>query len=184
MFQAVKGFKKEDLKCVAAEIGEEMLLNITIVGLKDIILNSNEFKKIPEFVQEFIRNMLERKLQEAEKDKQKERELEVSKLEAEKEIELARIQFQNRGESFSSNSTADLNNSKRKFTLPRLELRQFSDNSKVWLPFWSQFEQIHKDEDITPEDKFQYLVQATVTGSHARQIVEMLTVSIGAPDLL
>ncbi|GFW71992.1 uncharacterized protein TNCV_4788801 [Trichonephila clavipes] len=41
-----------------------------------------------------------------------------------------------------------------------------------WLPFWSQFEQVHKDEDIAPEDKFQHLVQATVSGSRAREIVE------------
>ncbi|GFY33686.1 DUF1758 domain-containing protein [Trichonephila clavipes] len=109
----------------------------------------------------------------AEKDKkEKEHKLETRKLEAEKEIELAKIQFQNRGESFSSNSSADLNNSKRKFTFPKLEFRQFGDSIKDWLPFWSQFEQIHKDEDIAPEDKFQYLIQATVSGSRARKIVE------------
>ncbi|GFT42630.1 uncharacterized protein TNCV_2165321 [Trichonephila clavipes] len=56
----------------------------------------------------------------------------------------------------------------------RLELRQFGDNIKDWLlsPFWSQFEQIHKDEDIAPNDKFQYLIQATVSGPRAREIVE------------
>ncbi|GFU51507.1 uncharacterized protein TNCV_81451 [Trichonephila clavipes] len=67
---------------------------------------------------------------------------------------------------------ADLNNSKRKFTLPRLEFRQFGDNIKDWFPFCSQFEQIYKDEDIAPEHKFQCLVQATVSGSRAREIVK------------
>ncbi|GFY03942.1 integrase catalytic domain-containing protein [Trichonephila clavipes] len=162
-----------DIKYVAAEIGEEISWNIKIVGLKDLILNSIEYKKDPEFVQEHLRNVVsERKLQETEKDKkEKEHELEIRKLEAVKELELTRIQFQNKSESFSSNSTADLNNSKRKFTLPRLKLRQFGDNIKDWLPFWSQFEQIHKDEDIAPEDKFRYLVQATVSSSRAREIV-------------
>ncbi|GFT81181.1 uncharacterized protein TNCV_5089981 [Trichonephila clavipes] len=59
------------------------------------------------------------------------------------------------------------------FMLPRLEFRQFGDNIKDWLPFWSPFEQIHnKEEDIAPEDKFQYLVQAKFSGSHAREIAE------------
>ncbi|GFU04800.1 hypothetical protein TNCV_2275091 [Trichonephila clavipes] len=53
MFQAIKGFKKENLKYVAAEIGKE-ISNITIAGLKDLILNGNECKKDPEFVQEFL----------------------------------------------------------------------------------------------------------------------------------
>ncbi|GFV91142.1 uncharacterized protein TNCV_896631 [Trichonephila clavipes] len=57
--------------------------------------------------------------------------------------------------------------------MPRLEFRQFGDNIKDWLPFWSQFEQIHKDENIAPEDKFQYLVQLTFSGSRAREIVEI-----------
>ncbi|GFR33215.1 hypothetical protein TNCT_13891 [Trichonephila clavata] len=66
MFQAVKGFKKEDFKYVAAEIGEEISLNITIAGLKGLILYSNEYKNDPEFGQEFLRNVVsERKLQEA-----------------------------------------------------------------------------------------------------------------------
>ncbi|GFQ89087.1 hypothetical protein TNCT_290041 [Trichonephila clavata] len=95
MFQAVKGFKKEDLKYVAAEIGEEISSNTTISGLKDLILNSNEYKNDPESLQEFFRNVVsERKLQEAEKNK--EQELEIRELEAEKELELARIQCQNR----------------------------------------------------------------------------------------
>ncbi|GFT81182.1 hypothetical protein TNCV_5089991 [Trichonephila clavipes] len=72
MFQAVKGFKKVNLKYVAAEIGEEISSNIPIAGLKDLILNSNDYRKNMEFAQEFLRNVVsERKLQEAEKDKKK-----------------------------------------------------------------------------------------------------------------
>jgi hypothetical protein len=39
------------------------------------------------------------------------------------------------------------------------------------LPFWNQFQKIDQDE-ISPDDKFQYLVQATVAGSRAREVVE------------
>ncbi|GFQ68932.1 hypothetical protein TNCT_315601 [Trichonephila clavata] len=72
MFQAVKGFKK-DLKYDAAEIGEEISSNVTIAVLKDLVLNSNEYKNDPEFMKEFLRNVTERKLQETEKDKKRAR---------------------------------------------------------------------------------------------------------------
>ncbi|GFW82408.1 uncharacterized protein TNCV_3818881 [Trichonephila clavipes] len=40
------------------------------------------------------------------------------------------------------------------------------------LQFWSRFQHIHDDDEIAPENKFQYLVQATVNGSRAREVVE------------
>ena len=56
--------------------------------------------------------------------------------------------------------------------MPKLELRQFSGDLKDWLPFWSQFEHVHNDLDIAPENKFQYLIQSTVSKSRAREVVE------------
>ena len=38
--------------------------------------------------------------------------------------------------------------------------------------FLSQFEQTVKDEDIFLEDKFQYVIQATVAISRAQEIVD------------
>ncbi|GFX64359.1 uncharacterized protein TNCV_1413421 [Trichonephila clavipes] len=52
------------------------------------------------------------------------------------------------------------------------EFRQFSGGVKDWIQFWSQFQHIHDDDEIAPENKFQYLVQATVNGSRAREVVE------------
>jgi len=60
----------------------------------------------------------------------------------------------------------------RKFKLPKLEFRKFGGDFKDWLPFWSQFQKIDLDQEISPDDKFQYLVQATVAGTKAREIVE------------
>jgi len=60
----------------------------------------------------------------------------------------------------------------RKFKLPVIEFRKFSGNVRDWLSFWAQFNKIHTDENIDDEDKFQYLLQATVTGSRARAVVE------------
>ncbi|GBL98576.1 hypothetical protein AVEN_19648-1 [Araneus ventricosus] len=56
--------------------------------------------------------------------------------------------------------------------LALLQFRQFGDDLKDWLPFWGQFKHIDKDDDIAPENKFQYLVQATVVDSIAREVVE------------
>jgi hypothetical protein len=52
----------------------------------------------------------------------------------------------------------------RKFKLPKLEFRIFGGKLKDWMPFWSQFQKIHLDKEIPPDDKFQYLVQARWQG--------------------
>ncbi|GFU14042.1 putative RNA-directed DNA polymerase from transposon X-element [Trichonephila clavipes] len=60
---------------------------------------------------------------------------------------------------------------KRKFKLPKLELRKFSGEPKDFLPFWSQFEKIHQDTTIAEEDKFQYLLRCVVPDSKAARLV-------------
>lgn len=59
-----------------------------------------------------------------------------------------------------------------KFKLPVLEFKKFDGTIKDWLPFWSQFRKIHDDLDLDLSDKVEYLVQATVAGSRARQLVD------------
>ncbi|GFT87370.1 putative RNA-directed DNA polymerase from transposon X-element [Trichonephila clavipes] len=59
---------------------------------------------------------------------------------------------------------------KRKFKLPKLELRKFSGEPKDYLAFWSQFEKIHMDATIA-EDKFQYLLQCLVPDSKAARLM-------------
>ncbi|XP_050309972.1 uncharacterized protein LOC126745954 [Anthonomus grandis grandis] len=61
---------------------------------------------------------------------------------------------------------------KRKFKLPILEFKKFDGTIKDWLPFWSQFKKIHDDLDLDLGDKVEYLIQATVPGSRARQLVD------------
>src|SRR5436190_5722303 len=62
--------------------------------------------------------------------------------------------------------------SKKRFKLPTIEFIKFSGKLEEWLPFWSQFRRIDEDDEIDEVDKFQYLLQATVPKSKARQIVE------------
>ncbi|GBM65297.1 hypothetical protein AVEN_15377-1 [Araneus ventricosus] len=68
-------------------------------------------------------------------------------------------------------STKDFSE-KRKFKLPKIELKKFDGDAKDYLIFWSQFRKIHEDASIPNEDKFQYLLQAVVPKSKAAPVVE------------
>lgn len=61
---------------------------------------------------------------------------------------------------------------RRKFKLPIIELTKCDGNIREWLPFWGQFSKIDSDSDIDNNDKVLYLIQSTVPGSRARQLVE------------
>ncbi|KAJ8980827.1 hypothetical protein NQ317_018407 [Molorchus minor] len=74
--------------------------------------------------------------------------------------------------SVISNGTVNSRSGRRKFKLPTLEFKKFDGNIKEWLPFWSQFQKVHEDPDIDLNDKVEYLIQAMVPGSRARQLVD------------
>ncbi|CAG7785931.1 unnamed protein product [Allacma fusca] len=61
---------------------------------------------------------------------------------------------------------------KNQYRLPKLEFKKYGGDAKDWLGFWSQFKQIDQNAAMASEDKFQYLIQATVEGSTAREVVE------------
>lgn len=61
---------------------------------------------------------------------------------------------------------------KRKFKLPIIQFKQYDGSIRDWLNFWSQFKKIDADSEIDNCDKIEYLIQATVVDSRARQIVE------------
>ncbi|XP_055948336.1 uncharacterized protein LOC129981504 [Argiope bruennichi] len=74
--------------------------------------------------------------------------------------------------SVNADTLSSVGGEKRKFKLPRLELKKFGGEIKDWLPCWGQFRKIDEDNDIDETDKFQYLVQATIPNSRARELVE------------
>ncbi|XP_055947102.1 uncharacterized protein LOC129980746 [Argiope bruennichi] len=180
MFKTAKGFLKEDLLFVAEEIGETLPDKVKISELKDIILNSKEYLDDPDFVTNILVTAVsQRKLKEEQKQKQtefekverlKQLEYEESGKIREHELELARIRATLPITGESQNTV--ISGAKKKFNLLKLEFRQFNGDIKDWLQFWSQFQHIHNDDEIAPENKFQYLVQATVNGSRAREVVE------------
>ncbi|KAL4707841.1 hypothetical protein ACJJTC_001787 [Scirpophaga incertulas] len=70
------------------------------------------------------------------------------------------------------NTASSDKSAQKRFTLPKIELRKFDGEIGNWISFWGQFSKIHNDADIDDSDKYQYLVQATVQGSKARELVE------------
>nr|XP_042898507.1 uncharacterized protein LOC122269427 [Parasteatoda tepidariorum] len=189
MFQAAKGFKKEDLLFVAEEIGATLPQKVTISELKEAILKSKQYSEDPQFVEDIlvttVSDRKHKELAEADQkrleyeEKQKQLECDEKQKQYEErerirlhELELARIQVNSPVAIAGESENSMITSARRKFNLPKLEFRQFSGDIKEWLPFWSQFQQIHQDVDIAPENKFQYLIQATVSGSRAREVVE------------
>ncbi|GFS95071.1 uncharacterized protein TNCV_341451 [Trichonephila clavipes] len=175
IFKAAKGFLKEEL-FVAEEIGEIFPVKVKISELKVLILKIKEYLDDPDFVTNILVTAVsERKLkgefEKAERLKQLEYE-ESGKIRIH-ELELTRIKATLPVSGESQNTV--ISGAKNKFYLPKLEFRQFSSDIKDWLQFWSQFQHIHDDDEIAPENKFQYLVKATVNGSRAREVIENFT---------
>lgn len=71
-----------------------------------------------------------------------------------------------------STTASSKHTSKRKFKLPKIELKKFSGKLIDWLSWWSQFEKIHNDDELHTTDKFEYLRQAMEVNTRAKEIVE------------
>ena len=48
---------------------------------------------------------------------------------------------------------------------------KFQGTVRDWLPFWNQFKRFHNDTSISKEDKFARLINATIPGTRAHDIV-------------
>ncbi|GFQ85841.1 hypothetical protein TNCT_396851 [Trichonephila clavata] len=72
MFTSVKGFKKEDLIYLCQEINEDLPLKVTISTLKDVILNSKEYKNDPDFVSTVLATTVSERQKKEERKRQEE----------------------------------------------------------------------------------------------------------------
>ncbi|XP_035711717.1 uncharacterized protein LOC118437053 [Folsomia candida] len=61
----------------------------------------------------------------------------------------------------------------RSFKLPKIELQKFDGSWKNWLGWWAQYRQIHEDDELQVNVKFQYLIQAIVPGSEAEKVIKI-----------
>ncbi|GBN92503.1 hypothetical protein AVEN_81857-1 [Araneus ventricosus] len=74
---------------------------------------------------------------------------------------------------WKDSSTKDFSE-KRKFKLPKIELKKVDGGAKDYLTFWSQFQKIHEDASIPNADEFQHFLQAVLPKSKAARVVESL----------
>uniref|UniRef100_A0A8D8SJN2 Integrase catalytic domain-containing protein n=1 Tax=Cacopsylla melanoneura TaxID=428564 RepID=A0A8D8SJN2_9HEMI len=74
----------------------------------------------------------------------------------------------------SAESLSDVSESSRrhKYKLPVLKLKEFDGSLNLWLPFWSQFQKIHDDEEMHDVDKIGYLSMSMTPGSPAKRLVD------------
>ncbi|GFV21239.1 DUF1758 domain-containing protein [Trichonephila clavipes] len=68
---------------------------------------------------------------------------------------------------------------KRKFKLPKIEVKKFDGNAKEYLTFWSQCKRIHEDESLPNEEKFQYML-----ADNYPKAITQLQEHFGREDLL
>lgn len=100
-------------------------------------------------------------------------EIRVARIKLDREFrKIGRQQPGNTHEASSEYSTVVSCKQKRKFKLPKIELMKFSGKLIEWLSWWSQFEKIHKDEELHTTDKFEYLRQAMVPNSKSKELVD------------
>lgn len=102
-----KGAKKEDLRLIAKEIGENVTDKMTVIELLDVIKNNERYKKDPDTVTEVANSIVE----DRKSEEQKQLEFEKIKLERTKmELEIARIRVESKSsncEEPDSNSSLD-----------------------------------------------------------------------------
>ncbi|UYV66917.1 hypothetical protein LAZ67_4003322 [Cordylochernes scorpioides] len=56
--------------------------------------------------------------------------------------------------------------------LPKIALKVYDGTSLEWLGWWSQFEAIHENPNLSEVDKFQYLIQSMKVGTRAERLVK------------
>uniref|UniRef100_A0ABD2WZE2 CCHC-type domain-containing protein n=1 Tax=Trichogramma kaykai TaxID=54128 RepID=A0ABD2WZE2_9HYME len=69
------------------------------------------------------------------------------------------------------NSNPNSAQSATRSNLAKLNMPKFQGSVREWLPFWSQFKRVHEDPSISREEKFQRLIDATIQGTRANDIV-------------
>lgn len=92
-------------------------------------------------------------------------------FQAQKRVERERIdpeQSSSNGSVVSSVSTMKT----QKYKLPVLKLKEFDGDLKNWMPFWGQFEKIHKDNSLEDIDKLGYLTMSMVPDTAGYKLVE------------
>lgn len=92
------------------------------------------------------------------------------------EVNAQRVLIKIAGENIVNPDPAP-SSSYHRVNLPQRKLQHFSGDVREWLGFWSSFEDIHLDNGLSENDKFQYLLECIPKNSAARKVIDGYTVS-------
>ncbi|UYV84640.1 hypothetical protein LAZ67_X002934, partial [Cordylochernes scorpioides] len=118
--------------------------------------------------------MLDEEVTEAEQDKEYDERLKYDRLNKRMREELEKVLNPKKGVSPQPDETSSdtiISTSRRRVLLPKINLPVFGGDVREWITFWSRFEDIHNDEDLSDSDKYQYLVDCMLENSEAQQLV-------------
>ncbi|UYV75384.1 hypothetical protein LAZ67_13000077 [Cordylochernes scorpioides] len=149
-------------------------LRVSALQLEDLCRDLHEWdEKVTEA-------MLDEEVTEAEQDKEYDERLRYDRLIKRMREELEKVLNPKKGVSPQPDETSsDTSNSttRRRVLLPKRKLPEFGGDVREWITFWSRFEDIHNDEDLSDSDKYQYLVDCMLENSEAQQLVLSYPVS-------
>ncbi|UYV81864.1 hypothetical protein LAZ67_20002726 [Cordylochernes scorpioides] len=149
-------------------------LRVSALQLEDLCRDLHEWdEKVTEA-------MLDEEVTEDEQDKEYDERLRYDRLIKRMREELEKVLNPKKGVSPQSDETSsDTSNStsRRRVLLPKRKLPVFGGDVREWITFWSRFEDIHNDEDLSDSDKYQYLVDCMLENSEAQQLVLSYPVS-------
>ncbi|UYV84044.1 hypothetical protein LAZ67_X000969 [Cordylochernes scorpioides] len=143
-------------------------LRVSALQLEDLCRDLHEWdEKVTEA-------MLDEEVTEDEQDKEYDERLRYDRLIKRMREELEKVLNPKKGVSPQPDETSsDTSNStsRRRVLLPKRKLPVFGGDVREWITFWSRFEDIHNDEDLSDSDKYQYLVDCMLENSEAQQLV-------------
>ncbi|UYV68155.1 hypothetical protein LAZ67_5003214 [Cordylochernes scorpioides] len=149
-------------------------LRVSALQLEDLCRDLHEWdEKVTEA-------MLDEEVTEDEQDKEYDERLKYDRLIKRMREELEKVLNPKKGVSPQPDETSsETSNSttRRRVLLPKRKLPEFGGDVREWITFWSRFEDIHNDEDLSDSDKYQYLVDCMLENSEAQQLVLSYPVS-------
>ncbi|UYV62222.1 hypothetical protein LAZ67_1008299 [Cordylochernes scorpioides] len=143
-------------------------LRVSALQLEDLCRDLHEWdEKVTEA-------MLDEEMTEDEQDKEYDERLRYDRLIKRMREELEKVLNPKKGVSPQPDETSsETSNSttRRRVLLPKRKLPEFGGDVREWITFWSRFEDIHNDKDLSDSDKYQYLVDCMLENSEAQQLV-------------
>ncbi|UYV72978.1 hypothetical protein LAZ67_10001373 [Cordylochernes scorpioides] len=140
----------------------------------------NLCRDLHEWDEKVTEAMLDEEMTVEEQDKEYDERLKYDRLIKRMREELEKVLNPKKGVSPQPDETSsDTSNStsRRRVLLPKRKLPEFGGDVREWITFWSRFEDIHNDEDLSDSDKYQYLVVCMLENSEAQQLVLSYPVS-------